>query len=135
MPAMSRRLRPGAIAHVPGGVTHWFHFITDGEMLSVTSGPGASRLFTAIDAANPSGPPDMDAVMSAIVSNGGTLVAAELIWDKPSLRDPGSAMSALGRKRTFEFSHAERVGGPAVDAPPEDRRLRGIFIESSDALR
>ncbi|HEY1446990.1 MAG TPA: cupin domain-containing protein [Caulobacteraceae bacterium] len=69
------RLGPGSAAHIPGGVVHWFRFLTDGEMISVTSPGGASQLFTAIDAANPSGPPDMDAVVAAIVSNGGRLAA------------------------------------------------------------
>lgn len=70
---VSRKLGPGAVAHVPGGVKHSFRHLTDGEMISVTSAPGASQLFAAIDAANPSGPPDMEAVAAAIVTNGARL--------------------------------------------------------------
>jgi mannose-6-phosphate isomerase-like protein (cupin superfamily) len=57
----------------PGGVIHWFRFVTDGEMISVTSRAGASQLFTALDAANPSGPPDMDVIVRVILSSGATL--------------------------------------------------------------
>ena len=69
----SRRLGPGSVAHVPAGVMHWFRFLTEGEMISVTSPAGASQLFAAIDAANPSGPPDMDAIVAAVQSFGVTL--------------------------------------------------------------
>jgi quercetin dioxygenase-like cupin family protein len=69
----SRRLGPGAVAHVPAGVKHWFRFVTDGEMVSVTSRAGASKLFTAIDAASRPGPPDLDVLGPVIVSNGVTL--------------------------------------------------------------
>jgi quercetin dioxygenase-like cupin family protein len=65
-----RRLGPGSVAHVPAGVTHWFRFITDGEMISVTSAPGASQLFTAMDAVTPPGPPDMDVIVPVILGNG-----------------------------------------------------------------
>jgi quercetin dioxygenase-like cupin family protein len=65
-----RRLGPGAVAHAPPGCTHWFRFVTDGEMVSVTSAPGASRLFTAMDAATPPGPPDMAVIAPVILGNG-----------------------------------------------------------------
>jgi mannose-6-phosphate isomerase-like protein (cupin superfamily) len=71
----SRRLGPGSVAHVPGGVTHWFRFVTDGEMISVTSQRGASQLFSAIDAASPSGAPDIDLLLRVVSSNGVTLAA------------------------------------------------------------
>ena len=40
---------PGALAHVPAGTPHWYRFVTDGEILSVTSRLGASRFFAQVD--------------------------------------------------------------------------------------
>jgi quercetin dioxygenase-like cupin family protein len=71
--AATRRLGPGAVAHIPGGVTHWFRFLTAGEMLSVTSAAGASGLFTALDAAARAGPPDHAVLASVIREHGATL--------------------------------------------------------------
>ena len=39
----------GALAHVPAGTPHWYRFVTDGEILSVTSRLGASRFFAQVD--------------------------------------------------------------------------------------
>lgn len=72
---LTRRLTAGGVAHVPAGVTHWFRFVTDGEMISVTSAAGASKLFTALDAATPPGPPDMEVIVPVILGNGVTLGA------------------------------------------------------------
>ena len=36
---------PGTLVHLPAGTVHWFRFRTDGEMLSITSRLGASRMF------------------------------------------------------------------------------------------
>ena len=47
----SARCGPGALAHLPAGTVHWFRFLTDGEMLSVTSRLGASRFFAEVDRA------------------------------------------------------------------------------------
>ncbi len=41
---------PGTLVHVPAGTTHWFRFGKGGcEMLSMTSGEGAARLFADFD--------------------------------------------------------------------------------------
>jgi quercetin dioxygenase-like cupin family protein len=68
-----RRLGPGAVAHVPSGVTHWFRFVTDGEMISVTSRAGASRLFSALDAAIKAGATEKEALLPVILENGAVL--------------------------------------------------------------
>ena len=36
---------PGTLVHLPAGTVHWFRFRTDGEMVSITSRLGASRMF------------------------------------------------------------------------------------------
>jgi len=41
---------PGTLVHLPAGTTHWFRFCKGGgEMLSMTSREGASRLFSDLD--------------------------------------------------------------------------------------
>lgn len=45
--AESRTGTPGTLVHLPAGTTHWFRFGSGGgEMLSMTSRLGASRMFT-----------------------------------------------------------------------------------------
>ena len=40
----------GTLVHLPAGTTHWFRFGKDGgEMISMTSREGASRMFTDMD--------------------------------------------------------------------------------------
>ncbi|MDI4641876.1 cupin domain-containing protein [Rhodoblastus acidophilus] len=73
---LSQRLGPGAVAHVPAGVTHWFRFVTDGEMISVTSRAGASRLFGALDAAIKAGATEKQALIPVILENGAVLRVA-----------------------------------------------------------
>jgi len=42
--------RPGTLVHLPAGTTHWFRFgAGGGEMVSITSREGASRMFTDFD--------------------------------------------------------------------------------------
>jgi quercetin dioxygenase-like cupin family protein len=42
--------RPGTLVHLPAGTTHWFRFgAGGGEMVSMTSCEGASRMFTDFD--------------------------------------------------------------------------------------
>lgn len=42
--------RPGAFVHVPAGAVHWFRFGPGGgQMVSMTSREGASKLFAEID--------------------------------------------------------------------------------------
>ncbi len=41
---------PGTLVHLPAGTTHWFRFGKGGgEMISMTSREGASKLFTDLD--------------------------------------------------------------------------------------
>ena len=40
---------PGAVAHVPAGIFHWFRFASEGEMVSVTSRAGAADFFADVD--------------------------------------------------------------------------------------
>jgi hypothetical protein len=45
--AESRTARPGTLVHLPAGTVHWFRFGSGaGEMVSITSRLGASRMFT-----------------------------------------------------------------------------------------
>lgn len=42
--------QPGTLVHLPAGTTHWFRFgAGGGEMVSMTSREGASRMFTDFD--------------------------------------------------------------------------------------
>ncbi len=44
--AESRTAVPGTLVHLPAGIVHWFRFGKDGgEMISMTSRLGASRMF------------------------------------------------------------------------------------------
>lgn len=69
----TRRLGKGGVAHIPAGVMHSFQFLSDGEMVSVTSGPGGSKVFSALDAAVPQGSRDFALIASVIESNGVSL--------------------------------------------------------------
>lgn len=52
--------RPGTFVHVPAGAVHWFRFgAGGGEMVSMTSREGASKLFTDIDREIAPGAPDL----------------------------------------------------------------------------
>jgi quercetin dioxygenase-like cupin family protein len=45
----SRTALPGTLVHLPAGTVHWFRFGKGGgEMVSITSRLGASKMFTAI---------------------------------------------------------------------------------------
>jgi quercetin dioxygenase-like cupin family protein len=45
--AESKTALPGTLVHLPAGIVHWFRFGKDGgEMISMTSRLGASKLFT-----------------------------------------------------------------------------------------
>lgn len=52
----------GTLIHIPAGTIHGFQFHAGGgRMLEVTgNGGGATRMFTAMDAEVPPGPPDID---------------------------------------------------------------------------
>jgi quercetin dioxygenase-like cupin family protein len=49
---------PGTLVHLPAGTVHWFRFGKDGEMISMTSRLGASKMFT--DLAREVAPVDPD---------------------------------------------------------------------------
>lgn len=59
----------GALAHVPAGTPHWYRFVTDGEILSVTSRVGASRFFAEVDQN------DAETTIAAAAGHGVTLHA------------------------------------------------------------
>jgi cupin superfamily acireductone dioxygenase involved in methionine salvage len=65
-----RRARPGDLVHVPAGTPHWFRWICAGAMLSMTSGPGASRLFMEIDHEIAPDKPDVDKLIAIALRNG-----------------------------------------------------------------
>lgn len=45
--AESKTAMPGTLVHLPAGTVHWFRFATGGgEMVSMTSRLGASKMFT-----------------------------------------------------------------------------------------
>jgi quercetin dioxygenase-like cupin family protein len=70
--------RAGDIAHAPAGVAHWFRFLTDGKMVSVTSRPGASKFFADMDRdapGQPTGPEGLAPVM-AVANRHGISIAA-----------------------------------------------------------
>ena len=52
----------GTLIHIPAGTSHAFQFgAGGGKMLEMTgSGGGATRMFRAVDAEVPAGPPDVD---------------------------------------------------------------------------
>lgn len=65
----------GALVHVPRGTTHWFRFGKNGgEMLSMTSGPGASKFFTEVDRRIPPGAPDLATLAEIATSHGLTVI-------------------------------------------------------------
>ena len=66
----TRLCGPGALAHVPAGTPHWYRFVTDGEILSVTSRLGASRFFAEVDRSDP------ETTIAAAGDHGVTLHAA-----------------------------------------------------------
>ena len=72
---VTRRLGPGSVAHVPGGVMHWFRFITHGEMISVTSRPGASKMFTEFDREIAPNAPDLGKLAEIAARHGATIGA------------------------------------------------------------
>jgi quercetin dioxygenase-like cupin family protein len=56
----SRTGLPGTLVHIPAGTVHWFRFGQGGgEMLSMTSRLGASKLFTDMARELPSVNPDL----------------------------------------------------------------------------
>jgi mannose-6-phosphate isomerase-like protein (cupin superfamily) len=70
----SRLAGPGSCVYVPGGTLHLFEMGPGGaEMLSITSAPGASGMFTAIDQAVAAGDTDLAAVVAVVTAHGATV--------------------------------------------------------------
>jgi quercetin dioxygenase-like cupin family protein len=47
--AESTTASPGTLVHLPAGTVHWFRFAKGGgEMISMTSRPGAAKMFTEL---------------------------------------------------------------------------------------
>ena len=66
---------PGTLVHLPAGTTHWFRFAPGGgRMLSISgAGSNAARMFTAMDAEIPEGPPDIPKVIDVARRHGLTI--------------------------------------------------------------
>jgi hypothetical protein len=65
---------PGTFVHIPGGSTHWFRFGPGGgEMISMTSRPGAAAFFTDIDREVSPTEPDFTTVLRVATSHGLTV--------------------------------------------------------------
>ena len=61
----------GTLVHLPAGTTHWFRFgMGGGEMISVTSRAGASKLFAEIDQEVPADCPDLERLVEISRRNG-----------------------------------------------------------------
>jgi quercetin dioxygenase-like cupin family protein len=61
----------GTLVQVPGGTTHWFRYRQGGgEMLTLTSGEGASAFFTDVDRNVSSENPDPGKFIGIAVSHG-----------------------------------------------------------------
>ena len=66
--------RAGTLVHVSRGSTHWFRFGPDGgEMISVTSQPGAAEFFTEVDREVSPVEPDLGALVGIATAHGLTI--------------------------------------------------------------
>jgi hypothetical protein len=60
--------------HIPAGSTHWFRFGPGGgEMISMTSRPGAAAFFTEVDREVSPAEPDFDGLLGVASSHGVTV--------------------------------------------------------------
>lgn len=61
----------GTLVHIPAGTTHWFRFRGhNSRMISLTSRPGAARMFQDIDEALAGGPPDLQRLVEVGAPHG-----------------------------------------------------------------
>ena len=66
---------PGTLVHLPAGTTHWFRFGKGGgEMISMTSREGASRLFADLDREISPNKPDLGKLIEVGRRHGLTVV-------------------------------------------------------------
>jgi quercetin dioxygenase-like cupin family protein len=75
--SQSRLLKAGAVAHVPAGVPHWFQFVSDGQLISITSRAGASAFFEEVDRRVAAGPVDVEATLAIARAHGIHIFAPE----------------------------------------------------------
>jgi quercetin dioxygenase-like cupin family protein len=69
---------PGTLVHLPAGSTHWFRFGPGGgEMVSVTSREGASRMFTEFDREISPTAPDLGKLVEIGARHGLSVPAAQ----------------------------------------------------------
>ncbi|WP_428675370.1 cupin domain-containing protein [Reyranella sp.] len=63
---------PGTLVHIPRGTVHEFHYGPGGgQMLEITGEKTlAAQMFAAVDAAIPSGPTDVSALLQVLAANG-----------------------------------------------------------------
>ena len=67
---------PGTLVHLPAGTTHWFRFGKGGgEMVSMTSRLGASRMFADFDREISPDKPDLEKLVGIGVRHGLTVPA------------------------------------------------------------
>ena len=65
---------PGTLVHVPAGTTHWFRFATGGgNMITLTSRLGASKLFADIDREISPAQPDKQKLLAIAARHGLTV--------------------------------------------------------------
>ena len=60
---------PGGVAHAPAGTYHWFRFVSDGEMVSVTSRAGAADFFADVDRTT-EGSADLEVLLPVALRHG-----------------------------------------------------------------
>ena len=67
---------PGTLVHLPAGTTHWFRFgESGGEMVSMTSRPGAARMFAEFHREISPQKPDLAKLVSIAARHGMTVPA------------------------------------------------------------
>ena len=65
---------PGTLVHIPGGSMHWFRYGPGGgEMISMTSRPGAAGFFTEVDRKVSPIDPDLGVLMGIATAHGLTM--------------------------------------------------------------
>lgn len=66
---------PGTLVHLPAGIVHWFRFGQGGGvMLSITSRPGASKMFAEFDREISPTEPDLGKLVEIGARHGLTVV-------------------------------------------------------------
>jgi quercetin dioxygenase-like cupin family protein len=66
---------PGTLVYFPGGSTHWFRFGSGGgQMISMTSRPGAAAFFSDVDREDSPTEPDFGVLLGVASSHGLTVL-------------------------------------------------------------